>query len=163
MMSKRQPSDTIPDARDLYRASLIAAAMVFAAAVLILAALAYFSSNGGGWPNVVQTLLIIGTLGTVFGAFATVALIAPLGTAIGSAVLRLTPPAWWQGPLTGMLVAIMLEALVLALFARFDEPWDAGSYVTLALPIVLALFAGAYVQHRILRWPAGRTAPSLPS
>ena len=68
-------------------------------------------------------------------------------------MLRLTPAGWWQGPVTGLLVALTLVAVTLALFAWGQQPMDLGVYAMAAIPTVLAPLAGAFVQQRVLKWP----------
>ncbi len=142
-----------PDAVELYLASLAATAIVYVAGIAFLAVMSYFAANGGGWQQVAQTVFVVGVIGLLFAAGAAFMIVAPLGAAFGLMVLKISPPGWWQGPLTGALVAIALEAFVLLFVSREPLEWEWGNAVTLLLPIVLAMMAGAYVQRRILHWP----------
>lgn len=147
-----------PGMPELYISSLIATAMVYLSGIVLFAGLSYFGSNSGGWQAVGQLL----GLGLVWGiipvAAAALMVIAPLGCAFGLIVLRFTPAGWWQGPLTGALCALSLEAVVF-LAIQLNSPhdgWDWGNVVTLSIPVALAMIAGRIVQQRFLDWPDNR-------
>lgn len=145
--------DQHPKATELFYASIIATALVYAAGMLIISALVLATSRFEEWPRFVETFLMAGTVGTLMATFAGLVLIAPMGTGCALAILRLTRPAWWQGPLTGLLVAMSLEAGVLAIVGQAVIRPTAANAITMSLPVVLAIFAGGYVQRRILHWP----------
>ena len=146
----------IPATAELYFASLVATALVYLVGIAVIAALIALTSEANGYAGAFQFLAFFATLGVFFALIAGFLIVAPLGTAIGTLMLRFTPPGWWQGPVTGVLVALSLVALTLAFFGVRSEPLDMGTYATGAIPVVLAAFAGSFVQHRILRWPRAR-------
>lgn len=143
-----------PDTVDLFLASLIATAMVYITGITLIAALIGFTSLANGFVQGFTFFMFFATFGAGAALFAAFLLVVPLGTAWGRLMVRLTPPAWWQGPLTGLLVALSLVALTLLMFGFASQPLDWGTYAIAAVPVVLAPFAGAYVQQRVLRWPA---------
>ncbi len=147
-----------PQAAQLFYGSLIATAMVYGAGALIFVFISYFGAQSGGWMGVAKAVMMAAFFGTVAAAALGFLVIAPLGTALGLLMLRFTTPGWWQGALTGALVAIALEAFLVLVVSQEALRWEWGNVVTLSLPIILAMFAGTYVQHKILRWP---NAPSL--
>lgn len=151
-----------PKATELYFASLVATALVYLTGVALIAALIYLTSHTGGIRNAVEFLSIFATIGVAAALFAAFVIVAPLGTAVGQLILRLTPAAWWQGPITGVLVALTLVGLTFLTLGFRSQAWDTGTYAVAAIPVVLSGFAGSYVQRRILRWPNG-TALDAPS
>ena len=150
-----------PDAAELFFASLIATALVYLTGVATIAALIYLTSPSGGFRNAFEFLSFFATIGIAAALFAAFLIVAPLGTAMGTLMLRLTPPAWWQGPVTGVLVALALVALTVLILGFSTERLDMGTYAVAAVPVVLSAFAGFYVQRRILRWPnRGESSPA---
>lgn len=150
------PEKQQPSAGDLFIASLMAAALVYCAAAVLFSGFSFLGTQSGGLLAVVQTFALFATFGLAVAVFLSFLFIAPLGTALGMAILRITPPAWWQGALTGLLVALSFEGLVLlALMAvpSDDLQLELGNLVMFAIPVVLAVIAGAYVQRRVLHWP----------
>ncbi|MEM7779502.1 MAG: hypothetical protein AAF697_03810 [Pseudomonadota bacterium] len=154
-MTQQNPA---PSSKDLFLASLAASALVYGVGIIVIAALVIATSASKGFSEAVRDgLLFLGfysTVGMVVAAVVGLALLAPLGTAFGKLVLRLTPAAWWQGPATGVLVALSLVAITFAVASGLGEASDAGTYVMAAIPVALAPFAGAFVQYRFLRWAA---------
>lgn len=146
-----------PDAIQLFQASLIATALVYLPGILIIAALVALTSEGS--EALINTLTFLGffvTFGAGAAGFLGVAIVAPLGTGIGKIILRLSPPGWWQGPLTGALVAVAMVSLTLLAFWWGAQPMDGGLYAMAAVPLALAPLAGAFVQRQFLRWPHKR-------
>ncbi|XUU61610.1 hypothetical protein ACRAQ6_04890 [Erythrobacter sp. HA6-11] len=140
-------------ATELYFASLIATAIVYAAGMLIFSALSFFGQQTGGWGAVFSTLMFAIFVGTIAATAIALLITGPLGTGIGLAIVRFTPAGKWQGPVTGALVAIVLEAFTVLVVAQERMEWEGGNAVMLAIPIILAMIAGAIVQQRVLRWP----------
>ena len=143
-----------PQVPELFMASLIATALVYTAGSAIIIALSLVTSGDTGWQGVMEAVVFFAFFGAMLATAAAFLLVAPLGTAFGLAMLRVSPPGWWQGPLTGLLVAFALETIALALFGTDAIRWTVANIVTMSLPVVLSLFAGAYVQQRVLRWPS---------
>ena len=142
-----------PDAADLFFASLVATALVYLVGIATIAMLVYLSSPTNGLRNAFEFLALFATIGVVGALFAAFLIVAPLGTAFGQLMLRFTPPAWWQGPMTGVLVALTLVLSTVAIFGFRSQAVDMGTYAVGAIPVVLSAFAGFYVQRHILRWP----------
>ena len=147
-----------PPATQLYFASLVATAMVYGGGVLIITALVIATGGTEDPMSLIEFILMAISVGTLLAAMAGIGLVAPLGTAFALAVLRLSPPGWWQGPLTGVLVALALVGLTIAVFGAQLYNDDMGNRIVMAIPVVLAFFAGGYVQRRILKWPGGEPA-----
>lgn len=147
---------TPPGVPELFMASLIATALVYVAGALVFSAISYLGTRTGGTTAMVQSFMMFATVGLLAATALAFLVVAPIGTAWGLAMLKVSPPGWWQGPLTGALVALSLEAIVLALFASEPLQRDWGNVAMLAIPVALAMIAGAIVQHRVLRWPEGR-------
>lgn len=146
-----------PPAPQLFYASLIATGLVYAAGTVLFSGMSYFGQHTGGLMRVLQTFLILATFGAGVALALAFVLIAPIGTAFALAVLRIAPARWWQGPLTGALVAVTLEALVLGFaFVIAQQPLEreGGNAVMLGVPVILAMIAGGIVQNRILKWPS---------
>lgn len=147
-----------PKARELFLASLVATALVYGIGILIIAALVMVTSSNKGVGEALRDGLVFlgffATIGVAAAAVVATVLVAPLGTALGKLMLCLTPAAWWQGPTTGALVALAMVALTLMALALTGETLDLGSYAVAAVPLILAPFAGAFVQYRILHWAA---------
>ena len=143
-----------PKSADLYRASLVATALVYGVGSAIYSVILFALSKEGGFGLFVQTLLAFGSIGVVVATVLALVVVAPLGTVFGSAILRLTPPGWLQGPLTGALVALALEAIVVFFIAQQPMEAEWGNAVMLAYPIALAMIAGAMVQRYMLQWPS---------
>ena len=152
--------DRFPTVPELYIASLIATALVYVFGVVILTILVMATSDPGDWPHLAGTMALQGAAGSVIATFGAFTLIAPMGTLFALIMLRVSPPRWWQGPLTGVLVALALEGLVLGLFNQGVVRPTLGNAATMSLPVVLAFFAGGFVQRRILDWPHSSTAVS---
>ena len=125
---------------------------------LVIAVLIGLTSPSGGISDALGFLAFFATVGVFAAMLAAFILVAPLGTALGSIMLRLTPPGWWQGPATGVLVALTLVALTLGAFALSGTAIDLGTYAVAVVPVVLAPIAGAVVQRRILHWPGAPKA-----
>lgn len=139
--------------KDLFLASLATAGLVFGIGILVIAVLLGLTSPSNGLRDAFVFLAFFTTVGLSVAVCLSLVVVAPLGTAFGKLMLRVTPAGWWQGPATGLLVAIVLVAVTLALFRWSGEPLDLGTYAIAAIPAVLAPFAGAFVQRRILHWP----------
>ena len=148
--------ETAPKARELFLASMAATGLVYGIGILVIAVLVIITSAAKGLEQaLLDGVVFIGffaTMGVALAAIAGVFLVAPLGTALSKLILRVTPARWWQGPLTGALVALTVVALTLMALAASGEPLDMGTYAVAAIPVLLAPFAGAFVQYRILNW-----------
>ncbi len=142
-----------PKPSQLFTASLVAAALVYAVGVVLIAVGVAATSPSGGVRDALVFLGFAATGGMVLSGLAGVAIVAPLGTAFGTLVLRLSQPGWWQGPLTGVLVATALIGGSVALLGWSGERVDAGTYAVAAVPFALAPLAGWFVQRRMLHWP----------
>ncbi|WP_162627586.1 hypothetical protein [Erythrobacter sp. KY5] len=142
-----------PGTPELFFAGLVATALVYFLGIAIIAALVGATSSHGAVGNMLTFLAMFATVGAGAAVFAAFLIVAPLGTAIGLAVLRLTPAAWWQGPLTGGLVAATLVSVTLLAFKLGGQPLDWGVYAMAIVPLVLAPIAGGLVQKHILHWP----------
>ncbi|WP_108789971.1 hypothetical protein [Erythrobacter sp. Alg231-14] len=142
-----------PGAPELYYASLVANLLVYGAGALIFSVIAYFGAHTGSWLAVVKTLGMFATIGMVIAAVVGFLIVAPMGTAYGLAMLKLSRPAWWQGPVTGALVALSLEAFVIFVVSQEALEAEMGNVVTLSIPVALAMIAGAFVQRKLLHWP----------
>ncbi|MHA7820865.1 MAG: hypothetical protein ACX930_14555 [Erythrobacter sp.] len=142
-----------PAMPELYSASLVATGIVYVAGVsiysAIILALGYFDEP----VQILPTLLGFFTIGLLGAFFAGFFLVAPLGTLFGLAVLKFSRPGWWQGPLTGALVTLALEGIVIGIVSREPLHWELGNAVILAWPVLLAMIAGWFVQRRMLNWP----------
>ena len=148
-----------PGAADLFTASLIAVAMVYGVGAVLFSAFSFLGTQSGGWLAVFKTFAMFATGGLLVAGIISFVIIAPIGTAIALAMLRITRPGWWQGPATGILVALSLEGIGFAALSAIPSEelrWEAGNLAVLLIPVVLAAFAGAYVQHKVLHWPPPR-------
>ena len=148
-----------PSAFDLFVASLLAAAIVYIVGITIIAMLVGLTSQTDRLAQGLTFLIFFATIGAGVALLVSFLIVAPLGTAWGRLVVRFTAPAWWQGPLTGLLVALSLLAVMLAIFGIASQPLDMGTRTIAAVPVILAPVAGGFVQHTILRWPT-RTGPA---
>lgn len=153
---QQQAAQTRPGVSELFFASLVASALVYVAGALVFSGISFLGTRTGGFFAVLQSLVMFASVGLIAATMLVFLVVAPLGTALGLAMLKVSPPGWWQGPITGALVALTLEALVLVLFANEPLQPEWGNVATLAIPVALAMVAGAIVQQRVLCWPAGR-------
>lgn len=142
-----------PKASELYIASLVATALVYGFGIFLIAILLGLTSPSSGLRDAAVFLAFFTTVGFFAALCVGFVIVAPLGIAIGKIMLGVTPPAWWQGPVTGLLVALVFVPSTLALIRLTGEPLDMGTYAVAFVPIVLAPFAGALVQQRFLHWP----------
>ncbi|EAQ28798.1 hypothetical protein NAP1_14403 [Erythrobacter sp. NAP1] len=145
--------NSVPGTPELFFASLVATALVYFTGIAIIAVMVGLTSSAGALSNMLTFLAMFATIGVGAAVFVAFLIVAPLGTAVGLAVLRLTPPAWWQGPLAGGLVAATLVAVTLLLFQLGGQPLDWGVYAMAAVPLALAPVAGGLVQKHLLHWP----------
>ena len=143
---------------ELFTASLVATALVYLVGIIVIAILVALTSEEGAMRNALTFLAFFGTIGAGAATVAGLVLVAPLGTAFGRLMLRFTPPAWWQGAATGVLVAVTLVAGTLALLLVSGQPMEPGLFAMAAIPIVLSPFAGIVVQRRVLKWPEAEAA-----
>ena len=143
----------IPKPVQLFTATLVAAALFYAVGVVLIAIEVAATSPSGGVRDALVFLGFAATGGMFVSGLAGVAIVAPLGTAFGTLVLRLSQPVWWQGPVTGVLVAAVLIGGSVALLGWSGERVDAGTYAVAAVPFALAPLASAFVQRRMLHWP----------
>ena len=148
-----QPKNT-----ELFLASLVATALVYLTGIIVIAILVAATSAEDAFKNAFTFLGFFATIGVGAAMMAGFLIVAPLGTALGRLMLRLSPPGWWQGPATGVLVALTLVAVTLSLFAWGGQPMDPGLFAMAAIPIVLSPLAGAFVQQRVLKWPNPKTS-----
>ena len=142
-----------PKPADLFVASLAATALVYCVGISITAVLVGLTSPAGGLRDALVFFGFFATVGVIVASAIGLLVVAPLGMAMGEIVLRATPPRWWQGPITGLMVAAILFAITLGMIALTGEPLDMGTYAVGTVPLVLAPFAGALVQRYILHWP----------
>ena len=142
-----------PKPADLFAASLAATALVYSVGISIIAVLVGFTSPSGGFSDALVFFTFFATVGVMFACLVGVLVVAPLGMAMGEIMLRATPPRWWQGPVTGLMVAATLVAITLGMIGLTGEPLDMGTYAVGAVPLLLAPFAGALVQKYMLHWP----------
>ena len=157
MEGRVQPAKTSLEPRELFTASLVATALVYSVGILVIAILIGLTSEEGWLGKSLTFLAFFGTIGAGAATLAGLVLVAPLGTAFGKLMLRLTPPAWWQGAVTGVLVALTLVAATLLLFSLGGQPMEPGLFAMAAIPILLSPFAGTIVQRRMLKWPEAAT------
>ena len=150
-MEKR--ANARPKPTDLFVASLAATALVYSAGISIIAVLVGLTSPSGGFSDALVFFTFFATVGVMFACAVGVFLVAPLGMAMGEIMLRATPPRWWQGPLTALIVAAILVSITLGIIGLTGEPLDKGTYAVGVVPLLLAPFAGALVQKHILHWP----------
>lgn len=143
---QNQAAQNQPDTSSLFFASLAACAFVYVASALAMAALTFVTDPMGRWSATLSVLGVSLQLG-LFALFFAIMIAAPLGTAIGHLVFRLTPHGLWQGALTGAITAAAFEA-PLIWFSR--GPLDKGTLVMLAIPFGCAVLGGALVQRFIL-------------
>ena len=87
-----------PKSGDLFLASLVATALVYLLGILVIALLVAVTSSEDALKNAVTFLGFFATLGMGAAMVTAVLIVAPLGTALGKLMLRLTPAGWWQGP-----------------------------------------------------------------
>lgn len=153
---QKQAAQTQPGVSELFFASLVASALVYIAGALVFSGISFLGTRTGGFFAVLQSLAMFATVGLIAAITLVFLVVAPLGTAVGLAMLKVSPPGWWQGPITGALVALTLEGVVLAVFASEPLQPEWGNAATLAIPVILAMVAGAVVQHKVLRWPGAR-------
>ena len=146
-------TQTRPRPAELFRAGLMANALVYIGGAVIFTGISYFGTQTGGWLTVFRTLLMFATMGVVAAAALGFLIVAPIGTAFGMAILRISPAGWWQGPLTGALVALSLEAFAVLVISQETLEWELGNLFTLSVPVILAAAAGGYVQRAMLQWP----------
>lgn len=150
---QKQAAQTKPGVSELFFASLIASALVYIAGALVFSGISFLGTRSGGFFAVFQSLAMFASVGLIAATMLVFLVVAPLGTALGIAMLKVSPPGWWQGPITGALVALTLEGVVLAVFASEPLQPEWGNAAMLAIPVVLAMAAGSIVQHKVLRWP----------
>ncbi len=146
-------TETRPKPTELFRAGLMANALVYIGGAVIFTIISYFGTQTGGWLTVFKTLLMFATMGVVAAAALGFLIVAPIGTAFAMAILRISPAGWWQGPLTGALVAVSLEAFAVLVISQETLEWELGNLFTLSIPVILAMAAGGYVQRAMLQWP----------
>lgn len=142
-----------PKPTDLFVASLAATGLVYSVGIMIIAVLVGLTSPTDGLSDALVFFTFFATVGVMFACVVGVLVVAPLGMAMGEIVLRATPPRWWQGPVTGLMVAAILVAITLGMIGLTGEPLDMGTYAVGAVPLLLAPFAGALVQRHMLHWP----------
>lgn len=147
-----------PKPADLFLASLAATGLVYGVGIAIIAVLVGLTSPEGGFRDAAVFLGFFATIGVIFAGLVGLFVVAPLGMATGEIMLRVAPPRWWQGPLTGLIVAAILVAITLGMIGLTGEPLDLGTYAVGAVPLLLAPFAGSLVSKHMLHWPNYREA-----